>query len=91
MFNYNKDKPISIQLKDHSKQIALHTSDGSKAHKKKLIDFVRTNVFAMTQKATGLITRDFVLEEFIKNKLILTKDINDLPHEVNQFIKTKKY
>ena len=66
VFNYDKDKPVSIKLKDHLKQVALHTSDGFKAHKKEMIDFIRTNFFAMTQRATGLVTRDFVLEELIK-------------------------
>ena len=35
------------------------------------------------------ITRDFVLENLIKNKIVLNRDIHDLPHEANQFIKTQ--
>ena len=89
VFNYNGNKPLSRKLKEHSKLITLHTSDGDKAHKKKLIDFVRDKIVAVTQRATGLIARDVVLEEIIRHKLMPTKDMHDLPYEVNQFIKTQ--
>jgi hypothetical protein len=43
----------------------------------------------MTKDATGIITRDFVLNVLIRQKMVLTKDIHDLPHEVNQYVKTQ--
>ena len=43
----------------------------------------------MVKDIDRIIDRDFVLEKLIKNKIVLNKDIHDLPHEANQFIKNK--
>jgi len=88
-FNYNKDKPVSIKLKDYLKQVKLHTSDGFKAHKTKIIDFVRNYFWEITKDEKGVLTRDYVLNKLILNKIIKTADIHDLPHEANQYIKTQ--
>ena len=41
MFNYNKDRAISIKLKDYIKQIKLRTSDWYKKHKQLIIDYMK--------------------------------------------------
>ena len=89
IFNYNKDKPISIKLKDYLKQIKKHTSEGVKKYKQKVIDYVKNNFDDMVKDIDRIIDRDFVLEKLIKNNIVLNKDIHDLPHEANQFIKNK--
>ena len=89
IFNYNKDKPVSIKLKDYLKQIKKNTSEGVKKHKQKIIDYVKNNFDDMVKDIDRIIDRDFVLEKLIKNKIVLDKDIHDLPHEANQFIKNK--
>ena len=90
IFNYNKDKPVSIKLKDYLKQIKKNTSEGVKKHKQKIIDYVKNNFDDMVRDINKIIDRDFVLDKLIKNNIVLNKDIHDLPHEANQFIKTKK-
>ena len=89
IFNYNKDKPVSIKLKDYLKQIKKHTSEGVKKYKQKVIDYVKNNFDDMVKDIDRIIDRDFVLEKLIKNKIVLNKDIHDSPHEANQFIKNK--
>ena len=89
IFNYNKDKPISIKLKDYLKQIKKNTSEGVKKYKQKVIDHVKNNFDDMVKDIDRIIDRDFVLEKLIKNNIVLNKDIHDLPHEANQFIKNK--
>ena len=89
MFNYNKDRAISIKLKDYIKQIKLRTSDGYKKHKQQIIDYMKNKFNDATRDETGIITRDFILEKMIKDKIIQNKDIHDIPHEANQYIKTR--
>ena len=41
IFNYNKDKQVSIKLKDYLKQIKKHTSHGVAKYKQTVIDYVK--------------------------------------------------
>jgi hypothetical protein len=89
VFNYNKDRVVSIKLKDYLKQVGKHTTDGFKKYKDKIIDYMRNKFNDAISEETGIITRDFILDKMIKDKIILNKDVHDLPHEANQFIKTR--
>ena len=90
-FNYNKDRGVSIKLKDNIKQVKLHTSDGFKVRKTKIINYVKNRFWHMVNDTEGIITRDFVLNKLIEGEIIKTTDIHDLPHEANQYIKTQNH
>ena len=61
MFNYNKDRAISIKLKDYIKHIKLRTSDGYKKHKQQIIEYMKHKFNGETRDETGIITRGFIL------------------------------
>ena len=65
IFNYNKDKPISIKLKDYLKQIKKNTSEGVKKYKQKVIDYVKNNFDDIVKDIDRIIDRDFILEKLI--------------------------
>ena len=70
-------------------QIKLHGTDGYKQYKQRIIIYMKNRFNDITLNVKeALITRDFIIETMVKDKIIKSDNIRDLPHEANQFIKT---
>ncbi len=82
------NKKLTQKLKDHLEQLQYHTTAGYKAFKQNIIHFVRERIAVWKTEIKGVVSRDFILNKLLDAKIITTAQIDKLPHEANQYIKT---